>query len=95
VDLDAFIAMTQRIVAQDGSEDYLPTLVLPAAGQVIALEGVPDNIDTETASRKWASETAGELDDYFLAFQINPTSFKAVARIRGQVSEQVAPFHPA
>ena len=95
MDLDAFIAMTQRVVARDGSEEYLPTLALPAARQVKVLDGIPADVDVETAARNWALKTAGESDDYFLAFKITETSFKAVARVNGRTLEKVAPFQAA
>jgi hypothetical protein len=39
--IDDFIAMTRRIIAKDGFEEYLPTLMLPQRRHVTVLEGLP------------------------------------------------------
>ena len=85
-----FIAMTRRIIAKDGFDGYLPTLVLPERRHVTVLEGMPPDVDTEAASRKWASSKVGESEDYFLAFKIDPGQFKVVARLEGVEQERVA-----
>jgi hypothetical protein len=92
---DAFIRMTQNVIAKDGFEDYLPTLVLIGRPAVLALQGVPDTVDLEKASREWAAKNVGESsEDYFLAFKINPREFKVVTRIGGVIEEKVAPAKP-
>lgn len=88
--IDDFIAMTRRIIAKDGFDEYLPTLVLPGRRHVTVLEGMPPDVDAEAASRKWATSKAGENEDYFLAFKIDPARFKVVARLRGVEQECVA-----
>jgi hypothetical protein len=88
--IDDFIAMTRRIIAKDGFEEYLPTLVLPERRHVTVLEGMPSDVDPETASREWATSEAGENEDYFLAVKIDPVRFKVVARLGGVEQERVA-----
>ncbi len=84
--IDDFIGMTQRIIAQDGFEDFLPTLVLPDSQQVAVLEGVPVTVtvNVETAARNWADRKAGAGEDYFLACKSDPAHFKVVARVKGR-----------
>ena len=38
--LDQFVKMTQRIIAEDGFDNYLPTLLLPATREVRVLDQV-------------------------------------------------------
>jgi hypothetical protein len=88
--IDDFIAMTRRTIAKDGFQEYSPTLVLPDRRHVKVLEGMPPEVDAELASRKWVASTAGENEDYFLAFKIDPVQFKVIARLAGVEQERVA-----
>jgi len=86
-----FIIMTQKVIANDGFEGYLPTLVLPARDAVLVLQGIPTSVDIEVAARSWAAKKVAESsEDYFLAFKVSTEKFKVVARISGVVQEQVA-----
>jgi hypothetical protein len=59
---------------------------------VIALQGVPEDVDIEAASREWAKSNLGESsEDYYLAFKIDGKRFKVVTRIDGIAEERVAP----
>ena len=86
--LNNFVAMTQRIIAKDGFDGYLPTLVLPARRHVAVLEGVPDHVDVEAAARRWAEDKAGP-DDFQLAYKVDARHFKAVERVAGEIEERV------
>ena len=57
--IDAFIKMTEGIIAKDGLDGYLPTLILPKKPAVLALQGVPEGIDVEKASREWMAKKVG------------------------------------
>ncbi|MBX9787714.1 MAG: hypothetical protein K2Y37_02265 [Pirellulales bacterium] len=87
--IDDFIAMTKRIIAKDGFSGYLPTLVVPASSKVKVLEGIPDNVDIETASRKWAYNNVEPAEDFFLAFKSDASHFKVVVRSKGKIEERV------
>ncbi len=87
---DDFIAMTRRVIAKDGFDGYLPTLVLPARRHIAALEGVPPGVDVEAAAKKWANAKAGADEDYFLAFKIDPVHFKVIARRDGIEEERIS-----
>jgi hypothetical protein len=90
---DDFIAMTQRIIAQDGFDDYLPTLVLPDSARLFVLEGIPPDVDHDFAARRWVAKKVGPGDNYFLAFKISATQFRVVVRIAGNVEERVTAAH--
>jgi len=66
-----FQRMTMRIVQDDGIAEYLPTLILPSEGVVIALEGIPNDINHEDAARKWIKDSGHESKEYFLAFKVS------------------------
>jgi hypothetical protein len=88
--IEDFIAMTRRIVARDGFDGYLPTLVLPGRRHVAVLEGVPPEVDVETAAKKWAAEKCEPGEDYFLAFKLDSAHFKVIARSDGREEVRVA-----
>jgi len=80
MDIAAFAELTKQIIAADGFEDYIPTLLLPARQMVMALEGIPADVDTEQAALKWAEKTAKPGEDYLLAYKINAKQFRIVHR---------------
>ena len=91
--IDAFIKMTEGIIAKDGLDGYLPTLILPKKPAVLALQGVPEGIDVEKASREWMAKKVGDsLDDFYLAFRSGANAFKVVTRIAGVPEERVVQF---
>jgi hypothetical protein len=87
--IDQFIAMTRRIIAKDGFQDYLPTLLLPSSKDVRVLEGVPDNEDLEKVVESWAARIAGPKEDYLAAFRFGDAHFKVLARLNGKNSSVV------
>jgi hypothetical protein len=88
--IDDFIAMTRRIIAKDGFDDYMPTLVLPDRQHVAVLEGVPPDVDVEVAAKEWAGRKTEPDEDYFLAFKLDPAHFKVIARSNGKEYVRVA-----
>lgn len=88
--IEDFIAMTRRIIAKDGFDDYLPTLVLPARRHISVLEGIPSKVDVELAARRWAEREAKPDEDFFLAFKVDAGNFKVVVRSNGSVTERLA-----
>jgi hypothetical protein len=59
------------------------------------LEGLPDGVDIEKASREWALKNVGDSsEDFFLAFRVNNSQFKVVSRRGGVAEERLAPAIP-
>ena len=50
--IDDFIAMTRRVIARDGFDDYLPTLVLPERRHIAVLEGMPPDAQRSHVGRQ-------------------------------------------
>jgi hypothetical protein len=76
----SFADITRRVIARDGFEDYLPTVLYPARRHVLVLEGVPDHADLEAISLAWAQSNAVGDEEFFLAFKVSPTQFKIIRR---------------
>ena len=84
--IDQFIAMTRRIIAKDGFDDYLPTLLLPSRKDIRVLEGVPVDEDVEKVVVDWAARIVGPEEDFLAAFKFDDTHFKVIARLNGRNS---------
>jgi hypothetical protein len=41
--IESFVAITHRVIARDGFDEYLPTLMLPATHDLLVLEGAPQD----------------------------------------------------
>jgi hypothetical protein len=86
--IDTFVAITHRIIAQDGFENYLPTLLLPTTKKIAVLEGAPRDSTLEKIVRRWAEESAGSEADYVVAFKSDEKHFDVIARIEGEMHER-------
>lgn len=87
--IDQFIAMTRRIIAKNGFEGYLPTLLLPSRKDIRVLEGVPSEEDLERVVARWAARISGPEEDSLAAFKADDTHFKVLARLDGKNSSVV------
>ena len=87
--VDDFVDVTQRVIARDGFEDYIPALVLPQRSHVIVLEGIPSGVNVDTAARAWAARESEDREDFFLSFKADRHHFKVVARLAGLYRECV------
>lgn len=88
--VDDFIAMTRRVIARDGFERYVPTLVLPKRRHIAVLEGMPPDVDVEAAAKKWARGKVNADEDYLLAFKLDAAHFKVIARLGSSEQQRVA-----
>ena len=81
--LDDFAAMTKRIIASDGFDNYLPTAFYPGRRQVVVLEGAPQGPELESIAVKWAERGAVGGEEFLVAFKFGPDRFKVVRRCAG------------
>ncbi len=77
----SFAAITRRVIARDGFDGFLPTVLYPARKAVIVLEGVPASEAFEAIAIRWASEGAHGDEPFLLAFRVDPDHFKIVHRV--------------
>jgi hypothetical protein len=87
--LDEFAAMTKRIIASDGFDDYFPTAVYPGRRHVVVLEGAPEGPELESIAVDWAAKGAAEGEEFLVAFKVGPEQFKVVRRFAGVQEEKV------
>ena len=84
--LDEFAIMTKRVIANDGFDEYLPTVCYPVRRQVKTLVGLPPDIEPEEPVLEWASKGAEKGEEFLVAFKIDDGHFKIIRRI-GSYSE--------
>jgi hypothetical protein len=83
VELYAFAAMTQRVIADDGFDTYLPTACYPERRVLRVLEGAPNSVDLERIALDWALTAAEGDEEVLVAFRVDATHFKVVKRADG------------
>ena len=86
--LDQFVKMTQRIIAEDGFDNYLPTLLLPATREVRVLDQVEGDGES-LGITEWLSEQVGQDEDFLVAFKAGDAHFMVVGRLGGQACERL------
>ena len=80
--LDQFVKMTQRIIAEDGFDNYLPTLLLPATREVRVLDQVEGDGES-LGITDWLAEQVGPDEDFLVAFKAGDAHFMVVGRLGG------------
>ena len=86
--LDQFVKMTQRIIAEDGFDNYLPTLLLPASREVRVLDQVEGDGES-LGITDWLAEQVGPDEDFLVAFKAGDAHFMVVGRLGGQACERL------
>jgi hypothetical protein len=76
--VEEFAAITQRVITQDGFEDFLPTACNPGRRDVRTLRGLPPDIEAEPAVLKWAVKHAQDGEEFLVAFKSGPSEFSVV-----------------
>jgi len=71
MDIAEFQRITMTVIQDSGIPPYIPTVIIPSDGVVVALEGIPDDISHEDAARIWIKESDYESKEYFLAFKVS------------------------
>ena len=71
MDIAEFQRITMTVIQDSGIPKYIPTVIIPSEGVVVAIEGIPDDITHEEAARIWVNESGYELKEYFLAFKVS------------------------
>ena len=93
--MDAFAAMTQRVIEEDGFDEYQPTACYPERRVLRVLEGVPASADLESVVIDWAlGEREGE-EELLLAFKLGDASFKVIRYVSGETEECLYPADPS
>lgn len=86
--IDQFIAMTRSLIARDGFDGYLPTLLLPARKDVRVLEGAPSSENVRTVVTDWVNRTVKPEEDFIVAYKIDSRHFTVISRLAGTTEER-------
>jgi hypothetical protein len=84
--LDDFAIMTREVIADDGFDEYLPTVCYPVRRLLKTLVGLPQNIEPDEPVLKWAAEGAQGGEEFLVAFKVDDNHFKIIRRV-GSYSE--------
>lgn len=81
--IDEFAAITQRIIAKDGFEDFQPTVCFPEQRSVRVLTGLPCDQDQETSVLEWATGIGRSGEEFLVVFKCDASHFKVVRKVHG------------
>ena len=84
--VDQFAALTQRVIASQGFDEFQPTACYPGRQEVVALAGLPPDVEPEPAVLAWAAKRAKRQELHFVAFKTGPAKF-TVVRVDGTERE--------
>jgi hypothetical protein len=79
--LDEFAAITKRVIARDGFDEFQPTACFPSRREVKTLAGFPADIEPETPVLEWAAKSAGDAEEFLVAFKTDDGHFRVVRRV--------------
>ncbi len=82
-----FAAITQRVIADQGFEEFQPTACFPSRRDIRALAGVPADEDIRKIVIEWAKEIADLDEEFLVAFKTSDNTFRVV-RIQGTLEEE-------
>jgi len=90
MNIQEFAEMTNRIIARDGFDNYLPTLCIPMKRYITVLEGVPEDeqIHIREIALEWAEEKTEPSEEYFLVYKENSESFRIIHQYEGGTEEK-------
>lgn len=91
MEIGAFAAMNQRVIASDGFDEYLPTACYPERRVLRVLEGAPSAVDLEAIALDWALAAAEGEEEVLVAFKVDSARFKVIRRAQGQTEQCVYP----
>ena len=80
VEMDAFAAMTRRVIASDGFDRYLPTACYPERRVLRVLEDAPDTEQLEVIALEWALSWLEGAEEVLVAFKVDAAHFKVIRR---------------
>ncbi len=84
--IEEFAAATRRVIAAEGFDDFLPTACYPERGEVVALQGLPPDLEPESAVLRWAAKRAAPGELHLVAFRSGSAQF-SVVRVKGPERE--------
>jgi hypothetical protein len=78
--LDEFAAVTQRVIADHGFEDFQPTAAYPGRRHIRGGANFPAAVP-EAHVLLWATEEMRDGEEFLVAFKVDDSHFKVVRRV--------------
>ena len=78
--IDEFAAITQRVIARDGFDEFMPTACYPERRDIRTLAGLPADVEPEPAVLNWAMKHAKPNEEILIAFKSRPSEFTIVRK---------------
>jgi hypothetical protein len=93
MEIAAFAEMTYRILKDTPLSEYQPTLCLPEKRQILTLASVSrhDEERVRDIALDWARSTAGQLEEFIVAFRDGDGYFRVIRSSSGKLQEALFP----
>ena len=93
MEINDFAEITQKVIEGTPFENYIPTLCLPARGQINALEGIPpeEEPNLREIALDWAVKSTDAEEEFLVAFRDGPSHFRIIRRFKGELREALFP----
>jgi hypothetical protein len=86
-----FAAITRRVIAREGFENFQPVALFLARDHLALLSDIPASAEVESAAMEWAFEKAKPDEEVLIAFKVDDHHFKVVRRGSGDVEQAIFP----
>ena len=84
--LDEFAGIAQKIISEQGFDDFIPIACLPERRELRALADIEPGEATEATVIEWAKSFTESVEELLVAFKFSESRFKVI-RIRGLEEE--------
>lgn len=84
--LDEFAGITQKIISEQGFDDFIPIACFPERRELRALADIELGEETEATVVEWAKSLTESVEELLVAFKFSVSQFKVI-RIRGPEEE--------
>ncbi|MCX5654269.1 MAG: hypothetical protein NTY65_06450 [Planctomycetota bacterium] len=89
--VDDFAKVTQKVIAKDGFDRFLPIACFSRRNHLAVLEGVPANADIQSVTVKWAISKALPGEEILIAFKVDSSHFKIMRLLGDHFEERMFP----
>jgi hypothetical protein len=84
--LDEFAGITQKIISEQGFDDFIPIACLPERRELRALADIEPGEETEVTVVEWARSLTESVEELLVVFKFSVSEFKVI-RIEGTEEE--------
>lgn len=84
--LDQFAEITKSVIENQGFDEFQPSACFPERRQVKSLAGLPTDVEPEEPVFEWASDSAGDDEEFLVAFKTSEKQFRVLRRFKGKIT---------